>query len=98
MLLGGLLSALTPAAPGGGGFCLPVQAAHGGPLPPDGTLKRLRKAAVLCIPTGFDLVATALMNVGLLHLNASIYQMLRGASELLFARIFAAIILKRRWG
>ena len=60
------------------------------------TLQRLRKALVLAIPTGFDVVATALMNVGLLHLRVSVYQMMRGASELLFARLFAAVVLKRR--
>ncbi len=34
---------------------------------------------MLAIPTFFDLVATILMNVGLLYVTASVYQMMRGA-------------------
>lgn len=59
-------------------------------------LAELRLAAVLCVPTAFDLVATILMNVGLLSMRVSVYQMLRGASELLFARVFAAALVRRR--
>ncbi|GAB4819748.1 hypothetical protein N2152v2_006794 [Parachlorella kessleri] len=55
-----------------------------------------RSSFVLCIPAAFDLVATALMNIGLLSLRVSVYQMLRGASELVFTRLFAALLLKRR--
>ena len=55
-----------------------------------------RSSFVLCIPAAFDLVATALMNIGLLSLRVSVYQMLRGASELVFTRLFAAMLLKRR--
>ena len=34
---------------------------------------------MLSIPTFFDLIATILMNVGLLYVTASVYQMMRGA-------------------
>jgi drug/metabolite transporter (DMT)-like permease len=50
---------------------------------------------MLFIPTAFDLIATVLMNVGLLSVTASVYQMMRGA-EMLFAALFAVIFLRRR--
>lgn len=50
---------------------------------------------MLSIPTVFDLVATVLMNVGLLTVTASVYQMMRGA-EMLFAALFAVLFLSRR--
>lgn len=53
-----------------------------------------REVFMLSIPTFFDLVATILMNVGLLSVTASVYQMLRGA-EMLFAALFAVFFLKR---
>ena len=43
---------------------------------------------LLAIPTVFDLIATVLMNIGLLSVTASVYQMMRGA-EMLFAALFA---------
>lgn len=49
---------------------------------------------LLTIPTAFDLVATVLMNVGLLSVTASVYQMMRGA-EMLFAALFAVVFLRR---
>ena len=49
---------------------------------------------MLLIPTVFDLAATVLMNVGLLWVTASVYQMMRGA-ELLFAATFAVLFLAR---
>lgn len=55
----------------------------------------LRRAALLSVPTAFDLVATVLMNVGLLSVTASVYQMMRGA-EMLFAALFAVLFLGRR--
>ena len=55
----------------------------------------LRRAALLSVPTAFALVATVLMNVGLLSVTASVYQMMRGA-EMLFAALFAVLFLKRR--
>ena len=45
-------------------------------------------------PACCDLVATSLMNVGLLYIQASVWQMLRG-SMVLFSSIFCAFILKR---
>jgi len=53
-----------------------------------------REVFLLSIPTFFDLIATILMNVGLLSVTASVYQMLRGA-EMLFAALFAVVFLKR---
>ena len=50
---------------------------------------------LLSIPSFFDLVATVLMNVGLLSVTASVYQMMRGA-EMLFAALFAVVFLGRR--
>lgn len=55
----------------------------------------LSQILMLTIPTFFDLVATILMNVGLLSVTASVYQMLRGA-EMLFAAFFAVTFLKRK--
>ena len=55
----------------------------------------LREVALLALPTAFDLVATVLMNVGLLYVTASVYQMMRGA-EMLFAAAFAITFLGRR--
>ncbi|PSC76686.1 Solute carrier family 35 member F6 [Micractinium conductrix] len=54
----------------------------------------LAQALMLFIPTAFDLVATVLMNVGLLSVTASVYQMMRGA-EMLFAALFAVLFLRR---
>ncbi|WIA18798.1 hypothetical protein OEZ85_003481 [Tetradesmus obliquus] len=54
----------------------------------------LKEGLMLCIPTGFDLAATTLMNVGLLYVAASVFQILRG-SEMLFAALFAVLFLKR---
>lgn len=50
---------------------------------------------LLAIPTVFDLIATVLMNIGLLSVTASVYQMMRGA-EMLFAALFAVLFLHRR--
>ncbi|KAG1672841.1 hypothetical protein FOA52_004645 [Chlamydomonas sp. UWO 241] len=54
----------------------------------------LKETLMLGIPTFFDLLATVLMNVGLLWVTASVYQMMRGA-EMLFAAFFAVTFLKR---
>jgi drug/metabolite transporter (DMT)-like permease len=54
-----------------------------------------REVFMLGIPTFFDLVATILMNVGLVSVTASVYQMLRGA-EMLFAALFAVVFLGRK--
>jgi len=45
-------------------------------------------------PALCDLVATSLMNIGLLYIQASVWQMLRG-SMVLFSSLFCAFILKR---
>jgi len=52
-------------------------------------------AFAAAVPAVADLVATALMNMGLVHITASVYQMLRGA-ELVFAAIFSIAFLKRK--
>ena len=46
------------------------------------------------LPAICDLTATSLMNVQLLYINASVWQMLRG-SMVIFSSIFCAFILKR---
>jgi hypothetical protein len=53
----------------------------------------LRETLLLSIPSFFDLVATILMNIGLLSVTASVYQMMRGA-EMLFAALFAITFLQ----
>jgi drug/metabolite transporter (DMT)-like permease len=55
----------------------------------------LRETLLLSLPSFFDLVATVLMNVGLMSVTASVYQMMRGA-EMLFAALFAVVFLRRR--
>ena len=42
----------------------------------------LAENLMLAIPTFFDLIATILMNVGLLYVTASVYQMMRGAGDI----------------
>ena len=49
---------------------------------------------MLAIPTAFDLAATVLINVGLLSVTASVYQMMRGA-EMIFAALLAVTCLRR---
>ena len=53
-----------------------------------------KQKLLLAIPTVFDLAATILMNIGLLNVTASVYQMMRGA-EMLFAALFSVLFLKR---
>lgn len=50
---------------------------------------------LLTIPACCDLLGTTLAGIGLLYLNASIFQMLRG-SIILFVSIMSRIFLKRR--
>ncbi|TPX70985.1 hypothetical protein CcCBS67573_g06355 [Chytriomyces confervae] len=50
---------------------------------------------LLWLPTLCDLLATSLMNVGLLFVSASIYQMLRG-SVVLFTGTFSTLFLGRK--
>lgn len=54
----------------------------------------IKQKLLLAIPTVFDLAATVLMNIGLLNVTASVYQMMRGA-EMLFAALFSVLFLKR---
>lgn len=54
----------------------------------------LKMYFVVAAPACCDLLATSLMNIGLLSINASVWQMLRG-SMVLFSSIFCAFILKR---
>lgn len=63
-------------------------------LPPPEKRNELREALMLSIPTVFDLIATVLMNIGLLSVTASVYQMMRGA-EMVFAAILAVTCLRR---
>lgn len=57
-------------------------------------MSELREVCLLAIPTVFDLMATVLMNIGLLSVTASVYQMMRGA-EMLFAAFFSVMFLHR---
>jgi drug/metabolite transporter (DMT)-like permease len=51
---------------------------------------------MIAIPACCDLVATGLMNIGLLYLKASVWQMLRGAM-VVFSSLLHAFVLKRRY-
>ncbi|MCJ1478342.1 hypothetical protein MMC13_007020 [Lambiella insularis] len=53
------------------------------------------KILLLALPSCCDITGTTLMNVGLLYVAASIYQMTRGAL-VLFVGIFSVIFLRRR--
>lgn len=53
------------------------------------------KLVLLALPACCDILATTLMNVGLLFVAASIYQMTRGAL-VLFVGLFSVLFLKRK--
>ncbi|KAL4458552.1 hypothetical protein ABPG75_013417 [Micractinium tetrahymenae] len=58
-----------------------------------------RALALVLVPTCFDLVATILLSVGLLHITASVFSMVRG-SEIVFSALLATAFLRRhlnRW-
>ncbi|KAK4981487.1 hypothetical protein LTR66_009955 [Elasticomyces elasticus] len=55
------------------------------------------KVLLLAIPACCDIAGTTLMNVGLLFVAASIYQMTRGAL-VLFVAVLSVLVLKRRIG
>ncbi|KAK3674731.1 hypothetical protein LTR78_005453 [Recurvomyces mirabilis] len=55
------------------------------------------KITMLALPAVCDILGTTLMNVGLLFVAASIYQMTRGAL-VLFVGLFSVIFLKRHLG
>lgn len=61
---------------------------------PAGPSSHLKMYFYVAGPACCDLLATALSNIGLLSINASVWQMLRG-SMVLFSSIFCAFILKR---
>lgn len=65
---------------------------HGGP---GEGLASLATTLYLAIPSVCDLLATTLMNVGLVYTPVSIYQMTRGA-VVLFVAILSVLFLKRR--
>ncbi|KAF2817586.1 uncharacterized protein BDZ99DRAFT_565308 [Mytilinidion resinicola] len=56
-----------------------------------------RNILLLALPACCDIAGTTLMNVGLLFVAASIYQMTRGAL-VLFVGLFSVLFLKRRLG
>ncbi|ORY02633.1 integral membrane protein-like protein [Basidiobolus meristosporus CBS 931.73] len=53
------------------------------------------KTLLMWLPTLCDICGTTLMNVGLIYISASIYQMLRGA-VVLFAGVFSVVFLNRK--
>src|SRR5205085_4383344 len=53
------------------------------------------KVTLLALPACCDIAGTTLMNVGLLFVAASIYQMTRGAL-VLFVGLFSVVFLKRK--
>ena len=55
------------------------------------------RTILLAIPASCDIAGTTLINVGLLFVAASIYQMTRGAL-VLFVGLFSVVFLKRRLG
>lgn len=66
-------------------------------LPSDDTRIRLQgwKILLLALPACCDIAGTTLMNVGLLFVVASIYQMTRGAL-VLFVGLFSVLFLRRK--
>ena len=81
-------------------LCIPVYALTAGRRrradgATEGKPSIAKQCMLLAIPSAFDLIATALMNVGLLSVTASVYQMMRSA-ELVFAAVFGVFFLQRR--
>lgn len=62
-----------------------------GPRPPS----TWRQRVMVSIPSAFDLFASTLMTFGLIYINVSIFQMLRG-SMVIFSVILSIIFLKRK--
>lgn len=54
-----------------------------------------KQRIIIAIPSAFDLFASTLMTFGLIYINASIFQMLRG-SMVIFSAILTIIFLRRR--
>lgn len=76
---------------------LDADSRHPKPLSDDDTRVPLRgwKTLLLAAPSSCDIAGTTLMNVGLLFVAASIYQMTRGAL-VLFVGLFSVIFLHRK--
>ncbi|OLN81803.1 Uncharacterized protein C12G12.12 [Colletotrichum chlorophyti] len=76
-----------------------VDNADGAPKPQDAqgneTILRGPRILLLALPAICDILGTTLMNIGLLLVAASIYQMTRGAL-VLFVGFFSVIFLKRK--
>ena len=70
----------------------PLKLSEGGRVPLIGS-----RILLLALPACCDIAGTTLMNVGLLFVAASIYQMTRGAL-VLFVGLFSVLFLKRRLG
>jgi drug/metabolite transporter (DMT)-like permease len=54
-----------------------------------------RQKVMVAVPCAFDLIASTLMTFGLIWINASIFQMLRG-SMVIFSAVFSIVFLKKR--
>jgi len=54
-----------------------------------------KQYCLVCTPALCDMCATAMMNVGLLWIPASVWQMLRG-SMVIFSAVFSKVFLKRK--
>jgi drug/metabolite transporter (DMT)-like permease len=59
-------------------------------------ISRWKPYFMIAIPACCDLIATGIMNIGLLYLKASIWQMLRGAM-VVFSSLLHAFVLKREY-
>jgi len=57
-------------------------------------MARWKQYCIVCTPALCDMCATAMMNVGLLWIPASVWQMLRG-SMVIFSAVFSKFFLKR---
>ncbi|OHT00594.1 Integral membrane protein [Tritrichomonas foetus] len=62
-----------------------------GQRPPSGWRQRV----MVSIPSAFDLFASTLMTFGLIYINVSVFQMLRG-SMVIFSVLFSIIFLRRK--
>lgn len=58
------------------------------------SMPKWKQYLLVILPALCDMVATAMMNIGLLWINASVWQMLRG-SMVIFSALFSKFFLKR---
>lgn len=63
--------------------------------PQGSSMPRWKQYCIVCTPALCDMCATAMMNVGLLWIPASVWQMLRG-SMVIFSALFSKFFLKRQ--